>query len=142
MTDITRILSAIEQGDPSAAEKLLPLVYDELKRLAGSYMRRERADHTLQATALVHEAYLKLVRQRAANWQSRSHFFGIAAQLMRRILIDHARGHLREKRGGVKQVLPLNEALVFSPEHSEELVRLDEALERLAKLFPDQCLHA
>lgn len=135
--DVTVLLSERTRGNQEAAEKLIPLVYDELKRLAGSYMRRERGDHTLQTTALVHEAYLKLVRQ-ATNWQSRSHFFGIAAQLMRRILIDYARGHLREKRGGAKVVLPLNEALVFSPEHSEELVRLDEALERLSKLDPRQ----
>jgi len=132
--DVTALLSELAQGDQEAAGKLIPLVYDELKRLARSYMRRERDDHTLQTTALVHEAYLKLVRQQAANWQSRSHFFGIAAQLMRRILIDYARGRLREKRGGAKVVLPLNEALVFSPEHSEELIRLDEALERLSKL--------
>jgi RNA polymerase sigma-70 factor, ECF subfamily len=131
--DVTVLLSELTRGNQEAAEKLVPLVYDELKRLARSYMRRERPDHTLQATALVHEAYLKLVRQQAVNWQSRSHFFGIAAQLMRRILIDHARGHLREKRGGAKEVLPLNEALVFSPEHSEELVKLDEALERLTQ---------
>jgi RNA polymerase sigma-70 factor (ECF subfamily) len=137
-SDVTALLSQLTQGNQEAAEKLVPLVYDELKRLARSYMRRERGDHTLQTTALVHEAYLKLVRQQATNWQSRSHFFGIAAQLMRRILIDYARGHLREKRGGAKVVLPLNEALVFSPEHSEELVRLDEALDRLSKLDPRQ----
>ena len=133
-SDVTVLLSELTQGNQEGAEKLIPLVYDELKRLSRSYMRRERGDHTLQTTALVHEAYLKLIRQQAANWQSRSHFFGIAAQLMRRILIDYARGHLREKRGGAQVVLPLNEALVFSPEHSEELVKLDEALERLSKL--------
>jgi RNA polymerase sigma factor (TIGR02999 family) len=132
--DVTALLSDLSQGDQKAAEKLIPVVYDELKRLARSYMRRERAGHTLQTTALVHEAYLKLVCQQSTNWQSRSHFFGIAAKLMRRILIDHARGHLREKRGGAKVVVPLNEALVFSPEHSEDLVKLDEALERLSKL--------
>lgn len=132
--DVTALLSQLTQGNNEASEKLIPLVYDELKRLARAYMRRERPDHTLQTTALVHEAYLRLVRQQAVNWQGRSHFFGIAAQLMRRILIDHARGHLREKRGGAKEVLPLNEALVFSPEHSEELVKLDEALARLSKL--------
>jgi RNA polymerase sigma-70 factor, ECF subfamily len=132
--DVTALLSQLTQGNHEAGKKLIPLVYDELKRLARAYMRRERPDHTLQTTALVHEAYLKLVRQEVVNWQGRSHFFGIAAQLMRRILIDHARGHLREKRGGLKEVLPLDEALVFSPEHSEELVKLDEALERLSKL--------
>jgi RNA polymerase sigma-70 factor, ECF subfamily len=132
--DVTALLSQLTQGDQAAAERLMPLVYDELKRLARSYMRRERRDHTLQTTALVHEVYLKLVRQRATNWQGRSHFYGIAAQLMRRILIDHARGHLRKKRGGAQVILPLNEALAFSPEHSEDLLRLDEALNRLSKL--------
>jgi RNA polymerase sigma factor (TIGR02999 family) len=101
-------------------------------------MRGERNEHTLQATALVHEAYLKLVEQRSTDWQSRAHFFGIAAQLMRRILIDHARGHLRGKRGGGQRPVPLDEALVFSPEESEEFVRLDEALDRLAKFDPRQ----
>jgi RNA polymerase sigma-70 factor, ECF subfamily len=133
-SDVTVLLSELTKGNQAAAEKLVPLVYEELKRLAKSYMRRERPEHTLQATALVNEAYLKLVQQQSVNWQSRSHFFGIAAQLMRRILIDHARGHLREKRGGAKVVLPLNEALVFSPERSEELVRLDEALGRLSQM--------
>jgi RNA polymerase sigma-70 factor (ECF subfamily) len=132
-SDVTVLLSELSRGNEEAADKLVPLVYSELKRLARSYMRRERPEHTLQATALVHEAYLKLVRQHDVNWQSRSHFFGIAAQLMRRILIDHARGHLREKRGGANQAVPLDDALVFSPEHSEELVRLDEALVRLSK---------
>src|SRR5271157_2709390 len=109
--DVTVLLSELTRGNPEAEAKLVPLVYDELKRLARSYMRRERRDHTLQATALVHEAYLKLVKQKAVNWQGRSHFFGIAAQLMRRILIDHARGHLREKRGGVREALPLDEEI-------------------------------
>lgn len=133
-SDITMLLSKLTRGNKDAGEKLMPLVYDELRRLARRYMRKERQDHTLQATALVHEAYLKLVRQRAVDWQSRSHFFGIAAQLMRRILVDHARNHLREKRGGIKEILPLDEALVFSPERSEELMKLDEALDRLSKL--------
>jgi RNA polymerase sigma-70 factor, ECF subfamily len=132
--DVTVLLSELSHGKQEAAEKLVPLVYDELKRLARGYMRRERQGHTLQTTALVHEAYLKLVHQQRVNWQGRSHFFGIAAQLMRRILIDHARSHLRAKRGGAKVVLPLSEALVFSPEHSENLLRLDEALERLSRL--------
>jgi len=132
--DVTLLLSELQKGDQEAASKLMPLVYNELRRLASGYMRRERAEHTLQATALVHEAYLKLVKQRSVNWQGKSHFFGIAAQLMRRILIDHARGHLREKRGGTQEAIPLNEELVFSPGQSAELIRLDEALERLAKL--------
>src|SRR5690348_7905728 len=133
-SEVTVLLSQLTEGNQQAAEKLMPLVYDELRRLARSYMRRERQDHTLQTTALVHEAYLKLIRQKATNWQGRSHFFGIAAQLMRRILIDHARGHLREKRGGAQVILPLNESLAFSPEHSEDLLRLDEALDRLSRL--------
>ena len=132
--DVTALLSQLTQGNHEASEKLIPLVYDELKRLARAYMRRERPDHTLQTTALVHEAYLRLARQQAVNWQGRSHFFGIAAQLMRRILIDHARSHLRNKRGGAMEVLPLDEAIVFSPEHSWELVKLDEALKDLSKL--------
>lgn len=132
--DITLLLSELASGNQEAGEKLAPLVYDELKRLARSYMRRERPDHTLQTTALVNEAYLKLVQQQTVDWKSRSHFFGIAAQLMRRILIDHARGHLREKRGGAQGALPLDGAIVFSPERSEELVKLDKALERLSKL--------
>lgn len=132
--DVTVLLSNMQNGDQEAASKLMPLVYDELRRLAGAYMRREREDHTLQATALVHEAYIKLVKQTPVNWQGRSHFIGIAAHLMRRILIDHARGHLREKRGGTQQAVPLDEAFVFSPGQSAELLKLDEALERLAKL--------
>jgi len=136
--DVTALLSELAQGNQAAAEKLVPLVYDELKRLARGYMRRERPDHTLQTTALVHEAYLKLVRQRRTDWQCRSHFFAIAARVMRRILLDHARGHLRRKRGGARQILPLNEALTFSPEQSEDLVKLNEALERLSAIDPRQ----
>jgi len=136
--DVTILLSELTRGNKEAVERLVPLVYDELKRLANCYMRRERPDHTLQATALVNEAYLKLVCQQSVNWQSRSHFFGIAAQLMRRILIDHARRHLRKKRGGAHEVVPLDEGLVFSPGQSAVLLRLDEALERLAKLDPRQ----
>src|ERR1700733_4597180 len=134
----TSLLSEVTKGDQQSASKLIPLVYDELRRLAGRYMRRERPDHTLQATALVHEAYLKLVEQRSVDWQSRAHFFGIAAQIMRRILIDHARGYLREKRGGGQEAVPLNEALVFSPEQSHELLKLDESLHRLTALDPRQ----
>src|SRR5579863_9584476 len=98
--DVTILLAELTKGNKGAASKLIPMVYDELRRLADGYMRRERRDHTLQATALVHEAYLKLVEQRSVDWRSRAHFFGIAAQVMRRILVDHARGNLREKRGG------------------------------------------
>jgi len=136
--DVTALLVEIANGNQAAQEKLVPLVYDQLKKLARRYMRRERADHTLQTTALVHEAYLKLVGQHSPHWQGRAQFYGIAAQLMRRILIDHARRHLREKRGGSQVILPLEEGLAFTPEHSEDLLKLDEALDRLAKLDPRQ----
>jgi len=131
--DLTKLLSEVAKGDKVAASQLVPLVYREMRRLAAAYMRRERENHTLQATALVHEAYLKLVDQRT-DWQSRAHFFGVAAQVMRHILIDHARGHSRAKRGGAKEAVTLDEGLVFSDEKSEELLALDEALQRLAKL--------
>ena len=136
--DVTALLVEIANGNQAAQEKLVPLVYDQLKRLARRYMRRERAGHTLQTTALVHEAYLKLVGQHSPHWQSRDQFYGIAAQLMRRILIDHARRHLREKRGGTQVILLLEEGLAFTPEHSEDLLKLDEALDRLSKLDPRQ----
>jgi RNA polymerase sigma-70 factor, ECF subfamily len=132
--EVTGLLLEYAQGSQEAADKLIPVVYQELKRLARDYMRRENPSHTLQTTALVHEAYLKLVRQKDVNWQGRAHFIGVAAQLMRRILIDHAKGRLRGKRGGERVVVPLNEALTFSPERSHELLKLDEALERLSKL--------
>jgi RNA polymerase sigma factor (TIGR02999 family) len=132
--EVTSLLLEYAQGSQEAADKLIPVVYEELKRLARNYMRREDPCHTLQTTALVHEAYLKLVRQKDVNWQGRAHFIGVAAQLMRRILIDHAKGRLREKRGGEQVVVPLNEALTFSPERSEEILKLDEALVRLSKL--------
>src|ERR1022692_1437729 len=134
--DVTILLAELTKGNKEAASKLIPLVYDELRRLAGGYMRRERGDHTLQATALVHEAYLKLVQKRSVDWQSRAHFSGIAAQMMRRILIDHARGHLRDKRGAGQQLVPLDEAVVFSPEQSSEMLKVDESLQRLIKLDP------
>jgi RNA polymerase sigma-70 factor (ECF subfamily) len=136
-TEVTVLLSEMSKGNDEAASKLVPLVYDEMRRLAGRYMRRERENHTLQATALVHEAYLKLVEQRS-DWQSRAHFFGVAAQVMRHILIDHARGHVRAKRGGAKEALSLDDALVFSDEKSAELLAVDEAMQRLAKLDPRQ----
>jgi RNA polymerase sigma-70 factor (ECF subfamily) len=135
---VTALLAQLKKGNQEAASKLIPLVYKELHRLARAYMRRERFDHTLQPTALVHEAYIKLVQQPSIDWQSRAHFFGIAAQVMRRILVDHARGHLREKRGGGQRAVPIDEALAFAPEQSGELLKLDEALERLTKLDPRQ----
>lgn len=132
------LLSALTNGEDGAASKLIPVVYDELRRLAGSYMRRERVDHTLQATALVNEAYLKLIEQRAVNWQSRAHFFGVAAQLMRRILIDHARGHTREKRGGEQKKVSLDEVILFSEQQADELLAVDDSLNLLEKMDPRQ----
>jgi RNA polymerase sigma-70 factor, ECF subfamily len=136
--NVTVLLGQLAKGNEGAASKLIPLVYGELRRLARGYMRGERSDHTLQATALVHEAYIKLVEQHSVEWQGRAHFFGIAAQMMRRILIDHARAHLRDKRGSGEKPIPLDEALVFAPEQSMQIVRLDESLERLAKIDPRQ----
>ena len=136
--DVTQLLSALTRGEEGAASKLIPMVYAELRRLAGSYMRRERTEHTLQATALVHEAYLKLVEQRSANWQNRAHFFAVAAQLMRRILVDHARGHLRQKRGGEEVHVSLDEAIVFAERQADEVIAVDDSLEHLAKIDPRQ----
>lgn len=136
--DVTVLLSDLAKGDPEAASRLMPLVYEELRRIALRHMRRESTDHTLQATALVHEAYLKLVEQRSVEWQSRAHFFAVASQAMRRILIDHARGSMRDKRGGGQRAIPLDEALVFSPEQSADLLELDVALHRLADFDPRQ----
>ena len=132
--DVTALLTNLANGDDRASARLTPLVYNELRRLARSYMRKERSDHTLQATALVHEAYLRLVEQRSVDWQGRAHFFGVAAQMMRRILIDHARSHLRDKRGGGAIAVSLDDFPLFAPERSSELVKLDESLEKLARL--------
>src|SRR4030095_14976789 len=115
--------------------QLIPLVYDELRRLAGRYMRRESEGHTLQTSALVNEAYLRLVDQRSVQWQNRAHFFGVAAQLMRRILVDHARGRLRAKRGGGAQMVSLAEQPDLSNEVAE-VIALDEALKNLSELDP------
>ena len=134
--EVTRLLRDWSGGDAGAAERLMPLVYEELRRLARSYLRRERSDHTLQPTALVNEAYLKLVDQSRVSWQDRHHFFGIAAQMMRRVLIDHARAHAAEKRGGPQGKVSLEEANVPTGERAMELVELDDALQRLAEVFP------
>jgi RNA polymerase sigma factor (TIGR02999 family) len=130
--DVTRLLQDWRNGDKAALEKLTPLVYDELRRLANHYLRSERKDHTLQGTALVHEAYMKMVGYTDLEWQSRAHFFGVAARIMRQILIDHARKHKADRRGGGKQNLNLEEATVFSAERASDLVALDDALESLA----------
>lgn len=130
--EVTRLLNAWSDGDRSALDKLLPLVEVELHRLAHRYMSHEREGHTLQTTALVNEAYLKLIDQKV-EWQNRAHFFGIAAQIMRRILIDHARKHLGPRHGG-GNVISLDQAAVVSNERASELVALDEALVTLAKV--------
>lgn len=132
MSDVTRILSEIESGDPSAAEQLLPLVYDELRKLAAAKLAEEKPGQTLQATALVHEAYLRLADvEKAQHWNSRGHFFGAAAEAMRRILVDHARRKKAEKRGGDHQRVDL-ENLPLAHIASDDLIQLDETLERLA----------
>jgi RNA polymerase sigma-70 factor (ECF subfamily) len=133
---VTDLLIAWNDGDHSALDRLIPLVEGELRRLAKHHMRRESPAHTLQTTALVNEVYLKLVDQTHARWHNRAHFFAIAAQIMRRILIDYARRNQRVKRGGRAADLPLEEAAVMTPEKSAELLALDEALDRLATVDP------
>jgi len=133
-TDVTILLEKAGDGDTSAVNRLMPLVYDELRALAESCLQRERPDHTLQATALVNEAYLRLVKQEDVKWQNRAHFFAVAAQAIRRILVDHARTHGRAKRGGGHQRVCLDEDLVVPEERDLDLVALDEAMEKLAKL--------
>ena len=134
--DVTQLLKEWSAGDSNAAAKLMPLVYEELRRLARSYVARERADHTLQATALVHEAYVRLVDQTQFNWKDRAHFCGIAARVMRRILVDHARAHKAAKRGGLAQKLSLDEARELPAKTEVDLVELDDALESFAKDYP------
>ena len=135
MNDVTRILSAIEQGDPKAAEQLLPLVYEELRRLAARKLAGEKPGQTLQATALVHEAYVRLVDYRRMKWQNRAHFFAVSAQLMRRILVEHARRH-NLKRGGAVPHVSLDEAALVRGGRATDLVALDDAMNALARLDP------
>jgi RNA polymerase sigma factor (TIGR02999 family) len=138
-SDVTQLLLAWRGGDPSAGERLLPAIYAELHQQAARAMRREATEHTLQATALVHEAYLRLVDQNRVEWRNRAHFFGVAAQLMRRILVDHARGKLAEKRGGGAQRLTLNDAdAAVGSDGGVDVLALHDALEELAKLDPQQ----
>lgn len=133
--NVTQLLVNWGNGDRAALDALAPMVYDELRRLAQSYLRRERSDHTLQGTALVNEAYLRLVDQRNVQWQNRAHFFGVAAQMIRRILVDHARGHQAAKRGAGAAKLSLDEALAVPGTNQDlNLVNLDEALETLQAL--------
>jgi len=130
--NVTQLLIELSNGDRDAVDLLLPVIYDELRKLAANYLRRERPDHTLQPTALVHEAYLRLVDQTRVNWQNRAHFFGVAAQIMRRLLVDHARKHNAEKRGQEFQKFSLDENIDRAVERSAELVALDDALKALA----------
>jgi RNA polymerase sigma factor (TIGR02999 family) len=132
MSDVTQILSAIEQGDPRAAEQLLPQVYDELRKLAAQKLAQEKPGQTLQATALVHEAYLRLVGTQDPGWNSRGHFFAAAAEAMRRILVENVRRKDRLKRGGGRARIEVEHLDVATPEEPEELLALDEALTRLA----------
>src|SRR5262245_30356446 len=135
---VTHLLLAWSNGDRAALEELIPVVYPELRRIAGRYLRRERVDHTLQPTALVHEAYVKLIDQDRAQWQNRMQFFGVAAQLMRRILVDHAREHAAEKRGGSARPVTCDDAMAASTNRSIDTLALDEALQRLTALYPEQ----
>ena len=137
--EVTELLVRWSDGDETALEELMAVVYDELHDLASAYLGRERrADHTLQPSALVHEAFLKLIDQRQVQWRNRAHFFGIAARLMRRILVDHARRHLYEKRGAGSRKLSLEDTLSLSMDRAPELIALDEALDDLAQRHPQQ----
>ncbi len=136
--EVTQLLQSWSHGNRQAMADLLPLVYDELRRLASSHMRFEAPGHTLQATALVHEAYMKLIQQRAVNWQSRAHFFGIAAQMIRRILVDHIRATRAQKRGSGFVALSLDEAIGVPEKRNWEILALDDALKTLAKVDPQQ----
>ena len=137
-TDVTLLLNEISSGNQNAAADLVVLLYDELHAMAARYLQHERRNHTLQATALVHEAYLRLVDQRSVQWKNRSHFFGVAAQLMRRILVDYARSHQAIKRGGSVPKISLDDAIVFSKEQPENLVALDQLLTRLSAVDSQQ----
>ena len=135
--EVTLLLAEWAKGDQRALADLTPLVYRELRQLAASYLRKERLGHTLQPTALVHEAYVRLVDQTNPTWQSRSHFFGVAARLMRQILVDHARRKQAGKRAGLK--VPLDEAVTFQQDRSRDLVALDSGLNALEKIDPRKC---
>jgi RNA polymerase sigma factor (TIGR02999 family) len=137
-SEITQLLARWRQGDQSALEQLTPLVYDELHRLAVNYLRRERHEHTLQPTALVNELYLKIFDQQRTNWHNRAQFFGIAAQLMRRILVDHARAHRSTKRGGDRFCVSLDKVLPFGSKPDTDLLALHEVLTRLEQIDKDQ----
>jgi RNA polymerase sigma factor (TIGR02999 family) len=137
--DITLLLSRVASGDRDAEAKLIPIVYGELRRLAAHYMRQERADHTLQATALVHEAFLKLFERGESTWENRKHFFAMASQAMRRILVDHARNRKAEKRDGDRRKTSLDSVFIWAEDTPDDLVAVDEALCRLANWDARQC---
>jgi RNA polymerase sigma-70 factor (ECF subfamily) len=132
--DVTSLLNKLSAGDQEAAAQLIPLVYEELRHLAARRLRQERPGHTLQATALVHEVYVKLSGQRDAKWQNRAQFFGVASQVMRRILVDYARGQQRIRRGGKQQKVSLDDVVLVSPDRTEEVLGVHESLSRLEKL--------
>lgn len=132
--DVTLLLNKLAAGDQKAASELVPLVYEELRQLAARHLAHERSDHTLQATALVHEAYVKLAAQKDAKWQNRAQFLGVASQAMRRILVDYARGKQRIRRGGKQQKVSLDDVLLVSQDHTEEVLAVHESLSRLETL--------
>jgi len=132
--EVSLLLKAWREGDPGAQDELMPLVYDELHRIARRHMAREHSGHTLQTTALVNEAYLRLVNAKSVQWQDRAHFFALCAQMMRRILVDHARSRARLKRGGLALKVPLDESLAVAAKREVDLVKLDDALQALAAL--------
>jgi RNA polymerase sigma-70 factor (ECF subfamily) len=136
--DITHLLQKLAEGDQEAAAKLIPLVYEELRRIAFRRLRHERPNHTLQTTALVHEAYMKLAGQENAHWQNRAQFYTVASQMMRRVLVDYARGQQRIRRGGKQERISIDDALLVSRNRTEELLAVHEALSKLEKLDPRQ----
>jgi RNA polymerase sigma-70 factor, ECF subfamily len=137
--DVTQLLLKWTQGDEAALEQLMPLVYEELKRMARKYLRRERAGQTMQTTTLVHEAYLRLIDAGRVRWQDRAHFFAIAARLMRRVLVDDARKRSFQKRGPELTRISLDQAPVLAPQRDAEVIALDEALQRLTRFAPRKC---
>jgi RNA polymerase sigma factor (TIGR02999 family) len=133
---VTHLLIDLSNGKSEVVDELLPIIYDELKRIAASYLRRERSDHTLQPTALVNEAYMKMIDITQVSWQNKAHFIGVAANQMRRILVDHARHHNAQKRGGEFQIMTLNDEIDHAEEKSADLIALDDALNELARMDP------
>lgn len=138
-SDITQLLEEVRQGNKGATDQLFEEVYRELRKLAKDYLRQERPDHTLQATALVHDAYLRLIKGQEIPWQNRAHFFSVAAQVMRNLLVDHARQHNADKRGGGDRKVSLDEAISFSAQRDIDLVGLDDALKELEQYNPQHC---